>query len=60
MFGTHSFRDMNGNIVATQFNNIGATLGSRLLGRLQSLVIRIVFVLVLLGVSLEMLLKGLR
>jgi hypothetical protein len=39
---------------------IGATLGSRLLGRLQSLVIRIVFVLVLLGVSLEMLLKGLR
>ena len=39
---------------------IGATLGSRLLGRLQSLVIRIVFGLGLLGVSLEMLLKGLR
>ncbi len=37
---------------------IGATLGSRLLGRLQSSAIRVVFVVVLLLVSLQMLLKG--
>jgi len=39
---------------------IGAVLGSRLLGRLQSATIRLVFVAVLLWVSGEMLLKGLR
>lgn len=39
---------------------IGAVLGSRLLGRLQSTTIRIVFVVVLLWVSGQMLLKGLR
>jgi uncharacterized membrane protein YfcA len=39
---------------------LGATAGSRLLGRLQNNVIRIVFVLVLLWVSTEMLLKGIR
>jgi uncharacterized membrane protein YfcA len=39
---------------------IGAVLGSRLLGRLQSTTIRLVFVVVLLWVSGEMLLKGLR
>ncbi len=39
---------------------IGAVLGSRLLGRLQSATIRVVFVAVLLWVSGEMLLKGLR
>jgi uncharacterized membrane protein YfcA len=39
---------------------LGATAGSRLLGRLQSNVIRLIFVLVLLWVSVEMLLKGLR
>lgn len=39
---------------------IGAVLGSRLLGRLQSTTIRLVFVAVLLWVSGEMLLKGLR
>lgn len=39
---------------------IGALLGSRLLGRLQSSTIRIVFVVVLLWVSGQMLLKGLR
>jgi len=39
---------------------IGAVLGSRLLGRLQSATIRVVFVAVLLWVSAEMLLKGLR
>jgi hypothetical protein len=38
---------------------IGAVGGSRLLGRLQSSVIRTVFVVVLLWVSAEMLLKGL-
>jgi uncharacterized protein len=38
---------------------IGALAGSRLLGRLHSSVIRTVFVVVLLWVSLEMLLKGL-
>jgi uncharacterized protein len=38
---------------------IGALTGSRLLGRLHSSVIRTVFVVVLLWVSLEMLLKGL-
>jgi len=39
---------------------VGALGGSRLLGRLQSSLIRAVFVVVLLWVSLEMLLKGLR
>ena len=39
---------------------VGAVAGSRLLGRLRSSVIRTVFVAVLLWVSLEMLLKGLR
>jgi uncharacterized membrane protein YfcA len=39
---------------------VGAVLGSHLLGRLQSSTIRIVFVVVLLWVSLEMLLKGIR
>jgi len=39
---------------------IGAVLGSRLLGRLQSTTIRLVFVVVLLWVSGQMLLKGLR
>ena len=39
---------------------LGATLGSHLLGKLASQTIRIVFVVVLLWVSLEMLLKGLR
>jgi uncharacterized membrane protein YfcA len=39
---------------------VGAVLGSRLLGRLQSSTIRLVFVSVLLWVSLQMLLKGLR
>jgi uncharacterized membrane protein YfcA len=39
---------------------VGATAGSRLLGRLHSSVIRTVFVVVLLWVSTEMLLKGLR
>jgi uncharacterized membrane protein YfcA len=39
---------------------LGATAGSRLLGRIQSSSIRTLFVVVLLGVSLEMLLKGLR
>jgi uncharacterized membrane protein YfcA len=38
---------------------IGAVLGSRLLGRLQSITIRLVFVVVLLWVSGQMLLKGL-
>ncbi len=38
---------------------IGATLGSRLLGKLKSSTIRIVFVVVLLWVSVQMLLKGL-
>ena len=38
----------------------GAPAGSRLLGRLRNNVIRIVFVLVLLWVSTEMLLKGIR
>jgi len=38
---------------------IGAVLGSRLLGRLQSMTIRLVFVVVLLWVSGQMLLKGL-
>ncbi len=37
---------------------LGATLGSRLLGRLQSSTIRVVFVAVLLWVSVQMLLKG--
>ncbi|MEW6093953.1 MAG: sulfite exporter TauE/SafE family protein [Chloroflexota bacterium] len=37
---------------------LGATLGSRLLGRLQSATIRVVFVAVLLWVSVQMLLKG--
>ncbi|MGE5218076.1 MAG: sulfite exporter TauE/SafE family protein [Chloroflexota bacterium] len=39
---------------------IGAVVGSRLLGRLQSTTIRLVFVAVLLWVSGQMLLKGLR
>ena len=39
---------------------IGAVLGSRLLGRLQSKTIRVVFVVVLLWVSAQMLLKGIR
>jgi uncharacterized protein len=39
---------------------IGAVLGSRLLGRLQNTTIRLVFVVVLLWVSGQMLLKGLR
>jgi uncharacterized protein len=39
---------------------VGAVLGSQLLGRLQSSTVRIVFVVVLLWVSLEMLLKGIR
>ncbi len=38
----------------------GAVAGSRLLGRLRSRSVRIVFVIVLLAVSTEMLLKGLR
>jgi uncharacterized membrane protein YfcA len=37
---------------------VGATIGSRLLGVLQSRMIRIVFVVVLLWVSLQMLIKG--
>jgi uncharacterized membrane protein YfcA len=39
---------------------LGATLGSRLLGRLKGRSIRLLFVVVLLWVSLEMLLKGWR
>ena len=39
---------------------LGATLGSHLLGKLQSKSIRIIFVVVLLWVSIEMLLKGIR
>jgi uncharacterized membrane protein YfcA len=39
---------------------LGAAIGSRLLGRLQNSTIRIVFVVVLLWISLEMLLKGVR
>ncbi len=39
---------------------VGAVLGSRLLGRLHGTVIRIVFVAVLLYVSIEMFVKGLR
>jgi uncharacterized membrane protein YfcA len=39
---------------------IGATLGSRLLARLQNATIRIVFVVVLLWVSAQMLLRGVR
>ncbi len=39
---------------------IGATLGTHLLGRLQSSTIRLAFVLVLIWVSLQMLLKGLQ
>lgn len=38
---------------------IGATLGSRLLGKLKSSTIRVIFVVVLLWVSVQMLLKGL-
>ena len=38
---------------------VGATVGSRLMGQLHSRVIRVVFVVVLLCVSLQMLLKGL-
>ena len=39
---------------------VGAVIGSKLLGRLQSATVRIVFVVVLLWVSLEMLMKGMR
>jgi hypothetical protein len=39
---------------------VGATAGSRLLGRLRSRTIRVVFILVLLVVSAQMLWKGLR
>jgi uncharacterized membrane protein YfcA len=39
---------------------IGATAGSRLLGRLHSKVIRVAFVIVLLVISVQMLLKGFR
>jgi uncharacterized protein len=39
---------------------IGAIIGSRLLGRLQSSTVRLVFVVVLLWVSVQMLLKGIR
>ncbi len=39
---------------------VGATAGSHLLGRLHSQVIRLVFVIVLLWVSAEMLIKGLK
>jgi uncharacterized membrane protein YfcA len=39
---------------------LGAVLGSRLLGRVQSATIRVVFVIVLLWVSGQMLLKGIR
>jgi uncharacterized protein len=39
---------------------LGAVLGSRLLGRMQSATIRVVFVIVLLWVSGQMLLRGLR
>ena len=39
---------------------VGATVGARLLGRLQSSTIRVVFVMVLLWVSVQMLLKGVR
>ena len=39
---------------------IGATAGSHLLGKLHSRVIRLVFVVVLLWVSAEMLIKGLK
>jgi uncharacterized membrane protein YfcA len=37
---------------------LGATLGSRLMGRMQSSKIRVVFVLVLIWVSVQMLIKG--
>ncbi len=37
---------------------IGATLGSRLLGKIQSSTIRVIFVVVLLWVSIQMFLKG--
>jgi uncharacterized membrane protein YfcA len=39
---------------------LGATIGSRLLGRLQSRIVRLAFVLILLGVSAQMLIKGIR
>lgn len=39
---------------------VGAVLGSRLLGRVQNSTIRIVFVIVLLWVSLQMLMRGFR
>ncbi len=39
---------------------IGATLGTRILGKLQSSTIRIAFVIVLVWVSVQMLLKGIR
>jgi len=37
---------------------LGAMLGSRLLGRLKSNTIRVVFILILLGIAVQMLLKG--
>jgi len=37
---------------------VGATAGSRLLGRLKSTTLRMLFVVILLGISVEMLLKG--
>jgi uncharacterized membrane protein YfcA len=39
---------------------LGATLGARLLGRLEGRAIRVAFVVVLLGVSAQMLLRGIR
>lgn len=39
---------------------LGATAGSHLLGKLNSNSIRIVFVIVLIGISLQMLWKGIR
>jgi uncharacterized protein len=39
---------------------LGATVGSRLLGRLQSATVRVAFVVVLLWISLQMLYRGLR
>ncbi len=54
--------DINPFIVAPVATGVlvGAVLGSRLLGRLQSMTVRLVFVVVLLWVSGQMLLKGLQ
>ena len=38
---------------------IGATLGSRLLGGMKNTTIRVIFIVILTGISLQMLLKGL-